>query len=971
MKFPRLILLLSISIIILYSNFALSQVKYVPTEYKNDPLGTKVYVLKNGLTVFLSVNKDEPRIATRIAVKTGSKKDPSDATGLAHYLEHMLFKGTDKFGTKNFDIEGKLIDEIISLYEDHRNETDPDKRKTIYHKIDSVSYIASGYAIPNEYDKMCASLGASGTNAYTSFEQTVYINEIPSNQLEKWLTIEAERFRNPVMRLFHTELEVVYEEKNRSMDNGSSKAFENLFSGLFIKHTYGTQTTIGTVEHLKNPSLKKVIDYYNTYYVPNNMAIILSGDFDPDAALKMIDEKFGNMQSKIVPVFNPPVEEPINEPVVRTVYSPDAENMLIGFRLPGGMNNDVDLLNMFSSILSNGTAGLIDLNIMKKQKALSASAYVYDLNDYSVLLLSAGPREGQTLEDVKELLLAQIELIKKGEFEDWYLDAVRNNYKLNLTKRYTNNNSRVGMYVDAFTGNIPLDYYLGTLARYEKIKKSEIVDFANRYFGNNYVVVFKKTGEDNSVQKIVKPELTPVQINRESESDMLKMIVNTPSDEISPKFIDYKKEISSFLLKSENDVYTVKNTENGLFELSFIFEFGNNADKKVSTAIPYLKLLGTDSKSVSEINEEFYKLACTYNVTQNNERIIVSLSGLNENFKPALSLLMSIFSSAKSDKEAYNNLIEDIIKNRANTKLNKNAILRSALTNYGLFGKDSPFTNLLSADELKNMNPEVLTDWVKSLFRHVHKVTYYGPYNNNELQKELYPYYRTKDMPLEVPVNKYFSELPTDENRIYFVHYNMKQVEILFLNRNELYNSQKVPAITLFNEYFGGGMSSIVFQELREAKALAYSVSSVYRIPDNIKNHHYLYSYIGTQSDKLGEALNGFQELLNNMPLSDITFNSAKDGVIKNIQSDRILRSSIINSYLSNKRLGIDYDFRKTIYDRVLSMSINDLKDFGDNYIRDKKYTYLVIGDRNKLDFTLLGKYGKVEELTLEQIFGY
>lgn len=971
MNFPKALSIIALFILIFIAETCVSQNKYIPTEYKNDPLGTKIYVLKNGLTVFLSVNKNEPRIATRIAVKTGSKNDPADATGLAHYLEHMMFKGTDKFGTKNYEIEGKLIEEIINLYEEHRNETDTEKRKAFYRKIDSVSYIASGYAIPNEYDKMCASIGASGTNAYTSFEQTVYINEIPANQLEKWLTIEAERFRNPVMRLFHTELEIVYEEKNRSMDNGSSKAFENLFSGLFSKHQYGTQTTIGTVEHLKNPSLKKVVEYYNTFYVPNNMAIIMAGDFDPDVAIKMIDEKFGSLPGKTVPEFKPADEVPIIDPVVRTVYSPDAENLLIGFRLPGRKDNTVDLLNIFSLILSNGTDGLFDLNIIKQQKALSASANFYDLNDYSVLLMSASPREGQSLEELKELLLSQIELIKKGEFGEWYLEAVRNNYKLNLTKGYTNNNSRVGMYVKTFTSNIPYDYYIETLGRYEKITKNDIVGFAIKYFGNNYTVVFKKTGEDKSVQKIVKPEITPVQVNRESESVMLKNIITTQVSEISPKFLDYNTEISTFRLKSVNDVYTVKNTENNLFELAFIFEFGNNADKKVSTILTYLKLLGTDSKTVSQINEEFYKLACAYNVTQNNEKIIVTLSGLNENFKPALALLMSIFSGVKPDIEAFNNLKEDILKSRSNSKLNKNTILRSALTNYGIYGKDSPFTNILSAEELSKMNPEVLTDWVKSLFRHEHTVTYYGPFSYDELQNEMYPYYRTKDIPFEVPVNKKYHEVPTDENKVYFVNYNMKQVEILFLNRSELFNKDDIPVITLFNEYFGGGMSSIVFQDLREAKALAYSVSSVYRIPDNREKHHYLYSYIGTQSDKLGEAMYGFQELLNYMPESDISFNAAKDGVIKNLQTERILRSSIINSYLANKKMGINYDIRKTIYDRVLTMSLNDISEFSRKFIKDKKYAYLIIGDKNKLDFELLGKFGKIEELTLEQIFGY
>ncbi|MFZ4592579.1 MAG: insulinase family protein, partial [Ignavibacteria bacterium] len=551
------------------------------------------------------------------------------ATGLAHYLEHMLFKGTDKFGTKDFSIEGKLINEIIDLYEQHRATTDPDLRKAIYRKIDSVSYVASGYAIPNEYDKMLASIGATGTNAYTSSEQTVYINEIPSNQLGNWLNIESERFRQPIMRLFHTELEVVYEEKNRSMDNGSSKAYENLYAGLFQKHSYGTQTTIGTVEHLKNPSLKKVVDYYNTYYVPNNMAIIIAGDFDPDEAIRLIDEKFGSMKPRDVPKFVPPVEDEITSPIETTVYSPDAETMMMGFRFPGVTTDEADALTMLGSILSNGSAGLIDLNIMKQQKALNAAAFVDGMKDYSVLTFSASPREGQSLEELKGLLLAEVEKVKKGDFPDWMIEATVTNYKLSKVRGAQNNGRRASEYVNSFTEDIPWDKYYTTLDRMAKITKKDVVDLANKYLGNNYVAVYKKTGEDKNAQKIVKPEITPVQVNRDSESPFLTKVVNEKAVEIKPQFIDYKNNISEFNVKSGIEVFTMKNKENQLFELAFVYEFGNNADKKLSTALSYIKLLGTKDKSVTQINQEFYRLGCNFNLVQNGERLQISLTGLS------------------------------------------------------------------------------------------------------------------------------------------------------------------------------------------------------------------------------------------------------------------------------------------------------------------------------------------------------
>ncbi len=958
-------------IILLFSGMTNAQKKYSYKTFENDPLGTRMYTLDNGLTVYLSVNKDEPRIATRIAIKAGSKNDPADATGLAHYLEHMLFKGTDKFGSKDFSVEGKLINEIIDLYEQHRAATDPEERKAIYRKIDSVSYIASGYAIPNEYDKMLSSIGATGTNAYTSVEQTVYVNEIPSNQLAKWLEIESERFREPIMRLFHTELEVVYEEKNRSMDNGFSKAYESLYAGLFQKHSYGTQTTIGTVDHLKNPSLKKVINYYRTYYVPNNMAIVLSGDFDPDKAIELIDAGFGKLQSKEVPAFNPPVETPITSPIETTVYSPESENLFIGFRMPSGASDEIDVLNMMSAVLYNGSAGLIDLNIMRQQKALNASASVDAMKDYTAYILAGSPREGQTLEELKELLLSQIELVKKGDFPDWFPEAIVNNYRSTLIRSYQNNNSRVSAYVRSFTTGIPWERYISQADRYSKITKSDIVNFANKYFGNNYVVVYKKTGEDKNVQKIIKPEITPVQVNRDSESPFLKKITNEQVTDIQPKFLDFKKDISESLLKSSIPVYSLKNTENSLFELNFIYEFGNNADKRISAALSYFKLLGTDSKSSADISREFFRLGCSFNVAQNGDRTTITLSGLNEFFKPALDLLMQMIRGVKPDKQAYDNLAADILKSRANAKLSKNTILRSGLLNYGMYGPVSPFTNILSENELKAMDPQTLTDIIHSFANYEHKITYYGPFDKAELDKNLVEYYRTKDIPREVPQNKKFEELPTDENKIYFVDYRMKQVEIMFINRSEIFTAKNVPIIRLYNEYFGSGMSSIVFQDLREAKALAYSVNSVYNTPDRSDKHHYIISYIGTQSDKLGEAMNGFSELLNNIPVSDISFKSAKDGVLKTIQTERITRGSILRTFLNNRNLGLDYDIRKDVYNNVGTYTLDDVKKFNEQYVKGKKYVYLLIGDSKKLNFELLEKYGKVETLTLEQIFGY
>jgi len=395
----------------------------------NDPLETRIYTLDNGLKVYMSLNRDEPRISTLIAVRAGSAQDPVETTGLAHYFEHMMFKGTDKIATKNWEVEKALLDEVSDLFEKHKEENDPEKARAIYRKIDSVSVLAANYAIPNEYDKMVSSIGAKMTNAGTSYDLTVYMNDIPSNEFSKWLDLEYERFNNMVLRIFHTELETVYEEFNMYQDRDNFRADVVMMKALFPNHPYG-RDVIGLPEHLKKPSIKNIYQFAETFYVPNNMAIILSGDVDFENMIRKIDDTFGKMASKELPEINQPVEEPLDGPIEKVVTGPSAANVSLAFRFDGGDMEDYKYVTLISSILSNSRAGLMDLNLVQTQKVLNARCRASFLNDYGMHTFSGIPREGQSLEELRNLMLAELEKVKKGEFEDWMIEAIINNYKL-------------------------------------------------------------------------------------------------------------------------------------------------------------------------------------------------------------------------------------------------------------------------------------------------------------------------------------------------------------------------------------------------------------------------------------------------------------------------------------------------------------------------------------------------------------
>ncbi len=947
---------------------------YTNYEYAlNDPLKARIYTLKNGLKVYMSVYKNAPRIQTYIAVKAGSKNDPATATGLAHYLEHMLFKGTDKFGSKDYAKESAEITKIENLYEVYRATKDEASRKKIYHQIDSISGVAAKYAIANEYDKMLAGIGGQGTNAYTSNDQTVYVNDIPSNQLENWLTIESERYRKPVLRLFHTELEAVYEEKNRGLDNDGSKLWEALFAGLFTKHNYGLQTTIGTIDHLKNPSLKEINKYFNANYVPNNMAICLSGDFDPDAALKLIEKKFGSMLSKSVAPYNYIKEMPITQKVIKEVVGPDAANMAMAWRFDGGAGTrDADMITIINLLLSNSRAGLFDLNLNQQQKVLSTGGYAYTLKDYSTHILFGEPKEGQTLEEVEQLMLGQVEELKKGNFADWLLSAVITDLKLQKTKELENNQSRASAMVDAFVNDVKWQQFVSTNERLSKITKQEIVDFVKaNYSTNNYAVVYKRVGEDKNVQKVEKPAITPVSVNRDDQSAFVKSVLTKTVSSVQPKFIDYDKDMMKTSMNGNIPVLYSQNTENDLFDLYYAFDMGSNNDKLLPIAVDYIQYLGTSKMTPAEVQQEFYKLGCSFNVFSSENQTWVSLTGLSQNFDKATILFESLFSDPKIDSTILTNLVSDVLKKRNDAKQEKRTILQKMMVNYAKYGASNPATYILSEKELSKLQPNEIYNTLKSLLTYEHKIMYYGPKMMEEVRQSLNDNHPVLASGLKpVPTEKSFPT-QTFSNTVYVVDYDMKQAEIVFLTEGEKYSTSNEPVISLYNEYFGGSMSSIVFQDLRESKALAYSCFSAYRKPKTPKQPYYNFSYIGSQADKLGDAMAGMTNLLNDMPKSDISFNAAKEAILQGIKTERINKADILFNYLDAEKFGIKTDVRKDIFAKVPTMDFNFIKMFQEAKIKNKPASVLILGKKENLSEEVLKKYGNVVYLTLQEVFGY
>ena len=946
---------------------------YTIERVDNDPLNARIYTLKNGLKVYMSVNKEEPRIQTYIAVRAGSKNDPAETTGLAHYFEHLMFKGTKQIGTTDWEAESKYIQQIEDLYELYVRETDKEKRADIYRNIDKLSFSASKLAIPNEYDKLMKLIGANGTNAATSNDFTYYIENIPSNQIENWARIQSDRFQNPVLRLFHTELETVYEEKNMSLINDRRKTNEAMLSALFPNHPYGTQTTLGSSDHLRNPSMVAINNFFDTYYVPNNYCIAMSGDFDPEQAIQIIEKYFGSIPSKEVAPFTYKPEQEIKEVKTIEVVGLEAENITIAFRInAGSTSHEVILANLLDRVLNNGSSGIMDININQKQLAANVGSSVYDLNDYASFILRGTPKTGQSLDELRDLLLKQLEVLKAGDWDESILKAIINNERLSQIKELETNNSRAMKMVTSYLSRQSWDETVSQMARMSKVTKDDLVKFAREIFkDNNYVVIKKLQGEAKELEKVDKPPITPIHVNRDLKSKFFESIERAKVKEIEPVFVDYTKDLQFAKLNNGAEILYVPNIQNETFYLAYEYDFGVLSNKRLGLIGSYQGQLSTPNLSVEDIKTQFYNLACSIRISSGDDFTRVTLSGLTENLPEAITLLENILSNPIIEKEALDNIVKSILKNRNDAKA-RQASCFSALNNYVTYGKENAFYDFIPEAELMKLTPEMIRKDIKDLTNYTHKIHFYGNMPIGDLKTLLNTKHNSSPKKLTpAPKVKQINPIPTEGNKVYFVHYDAKQSYCRQLTRGGIYDESQAPVIALYNQYFGGSMNSIVFQEMREKRSLAYQSSSRYISPSRLDGYYQNMSHIATQNDKVIDAFDAFNELFDQMPIALQNFNLAKDAMVSNYRTSRISKERIIYSYLQDLKMGRKTNPSKKMFETIPNLKMDDIVKFNNKFIKNQPRTYVILGNKDQVNLKALEKYGKVQTLSLEEIFGY
>ena len=818
-----------------------------------------------------------------------------------------------------------------------------------------------------------ASIGSQGTNAYTSNDVTCYVENIPNNEIENWAKVQSDRFQNMVIRGFHTELEAVYEEKNISMASDNDKEFAALWKLLTPTHPYGTQTTIGEQEHLKNPSIINIQNYFHRYYVPNNVAICLAGDFDPDQTIAIIDKYFGSWKKSdnlTRPEFS--LQPDITAVKDTAVVGKEAENVMLAWKFKGANDKESDILDVIEDMLSNGKAGLMEVDLEQQMKLASAGAFVYGLHDYSAFILAGNPNKGQKLEEVRSLMLQEMAKLRRGEFDNDLLPSVIANKKLNFYRGLDSNDNRASIMVDAFINDEKWEDVASKLERQSKLTKQDIVDFANKYLrDDNFICVYKQMGEDTTLKKIEKPAITPIPANREYESAFVKEIKNAQVPEIQPQFLDFKKDLTVGKTSRKLPLVYKQNTQDDLFNLVFRYEFGDEDDIRYSYAAQYLDYIGTDKKSVSAIKQTFYKLACNFSIAQGSKTLQISLNGLNENLPAALRLTEEILHHAKADKTSWNQFIDLIEKQQQDAKTNQMSNF-SYLWDYSTYGAYNPTRNAIKTADLRKMDPQELVNLLGGLNNIEHTVAYYGPYSEKQLNALLAKEHKTAKKLAAVPEGKEYKMEEIKQNEIYIAPYDAKNIYLRsYQNTGKKSDVKDGALISLFNEYYGGGMNTIVFQELRETRGLAYNAGAAYYTPVRKDEKDYFMRHIITQNDKMMDCIHVFDEITDNLPQNEASFNLAKQNLMKSIQSRRVTKAGVINAYFNAKLRGIDYDVTKLYYEQIPSLTLQDITNFEKQNIVGKPYRMVILGDEKNLDMKSLEKIAPIKRLSQEEIFGY
>ncbi|WP_244279736.1 M16 family metallopeptidase [Leptospira brenneri] len=932
----------------------------------SEPFYVHEYHLENGLSVFLSVNRKEPIVKTSILVNAGSADDPEDATGLAHYLEHLMFKGTSQIGTIDYEKEKPLLEQIENQYENYRQTTNEDKRKQIYGKIDQLSLEAAKYVIPNEFSRIQSLMGILHSNAFTSNDRTYYVATVPSNQINNFLHLEWERFKDPVFRTFHTELESVFEERNLRVTDFNSNLFKQYYQIMFPNHPYGEKTPIGTDAHLKNPSIKKIHTFFNEHYIPSKMAICMSGDLDPDEVLKEIKKTFGTMPSKTqtskldIPEYKP--QESTNKIIINS----KKKIYLFGIKIPKSSPKLYAEANTIASLLSNGYNGLLDESLYYSQNANSVSVSTTEWKDYFLLNIWVEPSKSLSLNETKNYILSAFQKLENKEISDEMFQSVKNNQRLVLIKKKDDNEFRLNEISEAFLANWGYEKIQQKFQSMNQTKPEDLSDFVKNFVNHNIVSIETVSGNSNFVY-IAKPPISKLEFSKEEESKFKKEFSIEPIKSISPEFADFDL-IQSKQYPNGNQIIYQKNKENSLFKFKMIIERGAWISPYLDISIDYWRHLGTDLYTANALSTKFYLLGSSVSIQTHGEALEIIMEGEDEHFISSFRLLEHSIKSVASSKEVWEKLLSNHLQYLDLLKEEESEI-DSALHQYSLFGKNSLRFFQANQTELKKIKSSDAINLLGNLLKFKSKITYYGKLDFETLENNVFREYTNLPKTIDASLLSKKQFRNNNETSFYVLSRKRPHVELTYFSTIFLPTPVNLTYFSIYNSMYAG-LSSPFFTTMREQTGNAYAADVFISPPEFEKDPILWLANLSCQADKLDSCLFDAKNSLESPKITKLRFDEAKTSTLYSASTIRKSHSYLIDEFNRSSRLGLTEDVDKLMYESLNEVKWDDFIDFTKKINDAGFFQISLIGDPQKFNRQSLKSLGKVEELTESTIIG-
>ncbi|MDR2146144.1 MAG: insulinase family protein [Tannerella sp.] len=923
----------------------------------------KVHTLDNGMVVWLNEDHHQPKVFGAIIVKAGSKDSPN--TGIAHYFEHIMFKGTENIGTVDYAAEKVFLDKIAEKYEQLAATKNEMQRRRIQQEINDLSVLAADYVIPNEFDKLISKYGGSKLNAGTSYDYTVYHNIFSPQYMEHWAELNSERLLSPVFRMFQTELETVYEEKNSRDDMMFNQAMEKAFELYFHPHPYA-YPVIGSADNLKNPRLSEMRRFFEKYYISGNMAIVLSGDFDSDKTLDIISKAFSR-----IPNGEEPLRYTINvlpfrgrEKHTVKIPIPFMRVMVMGFRGVPSNHEDQSALDIAISILNNpnGT-GYLD-RLMVQRKLMGAMAGGEALNEAGMLGFIIIPKLViQSYSAAEKLVLKEINRVRRGDFSEEMFESLKQEQLRKHTMELEDIDSRSQIMIRLISQGKEWEDYLNELERTDELTKSDVVRVANKYLNSNYLFIQKKTGKYLK-EYLPKPDFAPiVPKNTNATSKYARRLETLPVQEVKTRFLDFEHDVKTLELSKETTLYVKKNPVNNIFTLKISYGIGTLEEPKIKLLANYLSLLGTNRYSFNEFKTKLQVLGSLLLFDADDNRFIINVSGFDKYFGETLVLVSDFMRNVKHDREKLKTIRDDV-------KVSEKAFFKSsnevaeALLEYVRYGTKSQFLTKPSLRETTKMDGEDLLQ----LFAKIQKVHcdfhYCGTGDMDDIAEKIRQNIDIENITEETHIPYFRDPIVYDRPLVFFYDMNDVSQNIVYsyqMGTSLLTHTERCEA-QLFSEYFGGGMSSLLFQEIREFRSYAYQTSGAVQLPPFcMPDKPFCFiTYLSTQSDKTIDALTVLKSLIQDIPVHKEKIEPIIQSIINEANNEYPSFRDISVKIAKCKQNGYGEDPNKYLIDKVKDMSIENIVHFHDTHIKNKNIVYVIVGNSLKINMSKLMAFGNV-----------